>query len=120
MTKEKSTQSRDQRRQDRKDALALGATGLGLGLFIMQPGITAALHEIGPDFEGSKQVKLTNDPKEDTLTEVAVNNVDGAENHVKATVDKIVKMNPEVFQEGKAFIGSEDLGKKIDVPEEVR
>lgn len=77
-------------------------------------GIGAGLHEAtDTDFHGEKTVVIN----EGTVTEIANNDVDGGANHTADTVNKIVAMNPDVFQNGKAFVESKDLGEKIVVPE---
>ena len=92
-------------------ALLLIGTGLAIG------GIAATVEANSTHFEGEKQTTITGD--ETTVTEIAHDNVEGSQNHIDETVDKIVSMNPEVFENGTAFVGSDDTGKNITVPKSV-
>ena len=101
--------SSGQRPKSERIALALatfaGVAGLG----------HLAGEAVTPDFHGEHSVTIT----EDTVTDIAKDHVKGAENHIQATVREIVDRNPKVFQDGKAFVESEDLGKTIEVPKSV-
>lgn len=89
-------------------AVALaGVTALGLG-YAAHEGNTTHFH-------GEHPVVIT----QDTVTQIARDDVDHAANDIQGTVQKIVDMNPSVFQNGQAFVESEDLGKTIEVPKSV-
>jgi len=92
-----------------KAVLGLLGAGLAVG------GIAASVESNTPDFHGEHAVTIS----KDTVTGIAKDHVRGAENATQATVRKIVEMNPDVFQDGKAFVESEDVGKTIDVPDSV-
>lgn len=78
---------------------------------------SAALYESTlPDFHGEKIERIDN---EKTVTDLA-EHVDGVENgNLNATVDKIVRDNPQVFQKGHSSIEYDDLGKDVNIPESV-
>ena len=98
-------------RLTRRGKAVLGLLGAGLAA----SGAVAAVEANTPDFHGDHTVTIT----ENNVTDIAMDHVDGAENDVRATVDKIVDMNPDVFQNGKAFVESGDLGQTITVPDSV-
>ena len=98
-------------RLTKRGKAVLGLLGAGVAVGAIAAGVEANT----PDFHGEKTVTIS----ENNVTDIAMNHVDGAENDVRATVDKIVDMNPDVFQDGKAFVGSEDVGDEIDIPDSV-
>ncbi len=94
-----------------------GKAVLALGGLAAVVGLGAGLQEaLDTDFHGEKTVTIN---KGDTVSDIAKNDVDGGASHTADTVNKIVAMNPDVFQDGKANLGSEDLGKDITVPESI-
>jgi len=98
-------------RLTRRGKAVLAVAGAGLSVF----GAHEVVASQQPHFEGTKQVTI----HENTVTGIAHDEVAGSENHIGATVDKIVEMNPDVFQDKKAFVESEDMGKTIEVPKSV-
>lgn len=98
-------------RYTRRGKAVLGLLGAGLAVGTIAAGAEAN----SPDFHGEHTVTVT----ENNVTDIAMNHVKGADSDVRATVDKIIEMNPDVFQDGRAFVESEDLGEKIEVPKSV-
>lgn len=92
-----------------KAALVLGGIAATMGLGV---GMGEVLET---DFEGEKIIQI----EHDTVSEIAVNEVEGGASSTGATIRRIVEMNPDVFQNGRAFVESEDIGKDIKVPESV-
>jgi len=86
------------------------------GIVLSVFGAEKAINHAAPDFEGSKQVTLHDGDK---LSNIANKEIEGGSGHTGAVVDEIVKRNPAIFQNGTPFVGHEDLGKEIDVPEKV-
>jgi len=75
-------------------------------------GVAANNHN-ATHFDGTNRVKLTNG---DTVSDIAKYDVEGGASHVGDVVNEIVRRNPDVFQDGSAYVGSEDLGETIEVP----
>lgn len=98
-------------RLTKRGRIATGVAALvGVGASVF--GVGAAAQNNAPEFEGTHQVTID----EATVTDIAHDHIKGSENDIKAAVNKIVDMNPQVFQNGKAYVESEDLGKEITVP----
>lgn len=85
-------------------AALAGVMVLGVGYVASE---TNATH-----FHGKQPVVIT----ESNVTQIAEDHVKGADNDIQGTVQKIVEMNPDDFQNGQAFVDGEDLGKTIEVP----
>ena len=100
-------------RYTRRGKAVLGL--LGAGLAVGGVGTIVEANN-GPDFQGEHQITIK---RGDTVTDLALDNVEGAEDHIKATVNEIVKMNPKVFEDGKAYVESEDIGKTAETPDSV-
>lgn len=90
--------------------------GVAGAAVIVAGGVNTGEDAYAPDFEGEQTVRITN---ETTVTDLALNHVDGAETATGATVNEIIDRNPEVFQDGKAFIGSEDINETVKLPDSV-
>ena len=102
-------------RLSRRGKVVLKAVGIGMAAGAAV-GSAAAMNAANtPEFHGEHQVTIT----EDNVTDIAMDNVKGADNDIRATVDEIVAKNPKVFQDGKAFVESQDVGKTIEVPDSV-
>lgn len=100
-------------RYTRRGKAVLGL--LGAGLAVGGVGTIVEANN-GPDFQGEHQITIK---QGDTVTDLALDNVEGAEDHIKATVNKIVKMNPQVFEDGKAYVDGTDIGKTAETPDSV-
>ena len=100
-------------RLTKRGEAAVWAAGVGLAT-VGAAGTAISVDR--PDFTGTHEVQVD----QPTVTDLANEYVEGSEDHIKATVNKIVEMNPDVFQDGKPFVGHEDLGESIDVPESVK
>lgn len=85
-------------------AALAGVAAFGLGYVANEANTT--------HFHGEQSVVIT----ESNVTQIAEDHVEGADNDIQGTIQKIVEMNPDVFQDGQPFVESEDLGKTIEVP----
>lgn len=102
-------------------AESLVKLGKRAAVIVLSLGAGAATgHIIGeataPQFQGSATERIDN---EQTVTDLA-EHVDGVEKgNLNATVDKIVRDNPQVFQKGNSSIEYQDIGKDVTIPESV-
>lgn len=93
-----------------KVAGSLALTGAALA------GTAALIEANNPEFQGQQTELIDN---EKNVTDLA-KQVDGHENgNLNATIDKIVRDNPQVFQEGSATIEHQDIGQEVTIPKSV-
>ncbi len=71
---------------------------------------------LGHEMQGEQTIRIA---PGDTVTDIVVDNVDGGADQVKSVINYVVDTNPDVFEDGTASLGSEDLGQEIAVPEAV-
>lgn len=101
----------------RRGKVALAALGIPAAISIGY-GLVEANDS---DFKGTQIVEIDGSTR--NLTDIA-QHVEGVDGHVGNTIDKIVEMNPDVFQDrgenkSQAYIESQDIGQDVIVPESV-
>jgi hypothetical protein len=101
----------------RRGKIALAALGFSAAI-----GVGHGLLEANDsDFKGTQIVEI--DGSTTNLTDIA-QHVEGVEGHVGSTINKIVEMNPEVFQDrgenkSSAYVESQDIGQDVIIPKSV-
>jgi uncharacterized protein YwgA len=79
-------------------------------------GTGALIEANNSEFHGQQTERIDT---EKTVTDLA-EQVDGVENgNLNATVDKIVRDNPQVFQKGSSAIEYQDIGQDVTIPKSV-
>lgn len=114
MTREKHTRNHQENeiRLTRRGHVVAGLAAAGIAAV----GVGYVASGIGHEMQGQQTVRIA---PGDTMTDIVVDNVDGGAAEVKSVINYVVDTNPEVFQDGTASLGSEDLGQEIAVPEAV-
>lgn len=99
------------KRTHRLALLAAGALAAVTGGHLAHEAIQPA------EMKGEQIVRIV---PGDTVNGIVNTEVDGGASHTGDVSEWVVNANPEVFQDGEAFLGSEDLGEEIVIPESAK